>query len=111
MANGHIVSTDSSAIGNIGGGGIRYIIFKKEATKPTYTASEVGALASNGTAVNASKVNNALTVSLNGTSQGAYDGSAVKNPPCSAGDADLIPGWGTKIPQATGATEPTHHNY
>ena len=51
----------------------------KEATKPTYTASEVGALPSNGTAVNASKVSNALTISLNGKSQGAYDGSAVKN--------------------------------
>ena len=51
----------------------------KASTKPTYTASEVGALASNGTAVNASKVANALTISLNGVSQGAYNGSTVKN--------------------------------
>ena len=25
----------------------------------------------------------------------------VKNPPCNAGDLGSIPGWGTKIPQAT----------
>ena len=28
----------------------------------------------------------------------------VKDPPSNAGDAGLIPGWGTKIPCATGAT-------
>ena len=28
-------------------------------------------------------------------------GSAVvKNPPCNAGDAGSVPGWGTKIPHA-----------
>ena len=39
----------------------------------------------------------------------------VKNPPCNAGDAGSIPGWGTKIPHAVGqlspraaTTEPTH---
>ena len=30
------------------------------------------------------------------------DGPVVKNLPCNAGDAGLIPGWGTKIPHATG---------
>ena len=30
------------------------------------------------------------------------DGPVVKNQPCDAGDAGLIPGWGTKIPHATG---------
>ena len=41
----------------------------------------------------------------------------VKNPSCNAGDAGSIPGWGTKIPYATGqlsphatTTEPVHHN-
>ena len=29
---------------------------------------------------------------------GFPDGSVVKNPPCNIGDADLIPGWGTRIP-------------
>ena len=28
-------------------------------------------------------------------------GPVVKNPPCNAGDMGSIPGWGTKIPQAT----------
>ena len=42
-------------------------------------------------------------------------GPVVKNLPSSAGDAASIPGWGTKIPHATGqlslraaTTEPTH---
>ena len=30
----------------------------------------------------------------------------VKNPPSNAGDAGLIPGWGTKIPHATGQLSP-----
>ena len=29
-------------------------------------------------------------------------GSVVKNSPCKAGDMGSIPGWGTKIPHATG---------
>ena len=29
-------------------------------------------------------------------------GPVVKNPSCNAGDAGLIPGWGTKIPHAVG---------
>ena len=33
----------------------------------------------------------------------------VKNPHCNAGDVGSIPGWGTKIPQATTA-EPASHN-
>ena len=44
-------------------------------------------------------------------------GQVVKNPPSNAGDIGSIPGWGTKIPHATGqlsphttTTEPTHHN-
>ena len=44
-------------------------------------------------------------------------GPVVKNPPSNAGDIGSIPGWGTKIPHATGqlsphttTTEPTHHN-
>ena len=32
-------------------------------------------------------------------------GPVVKNPPCSAGNAGLIPSWGTKIPPACGATK------
>lgn len=49
-------------------------------------------------------------------------GPVVKNEPCDAGDADLIPGRGTKITHASGqlshvpqllsplALEPEHHN-
>ena len=33
-------------------------------------------------------------------------GPVVKNPPSSAGDAGLIPGWGTKIPHAAGQLSP-----
>ena len=50
----------------------------KAATKPTYTASEVGALASNGTATKASKVANALTLQVNGVTNLTYDGSAAR---------------------------------
>ena len=50
----------------------------KKATKPTYTASEVGALASNGTATNASKVNNALTLQIAGTTKNTFDGSSAQ---------------------------------
>ena len=46
-----------------------------------------------------------------------FGGPAVKNLPCSAGDAGLIPGQGTKVPHAveqlgsrTGTIEPTCHN-
>ena len=42
-------------------------------------------------------------------------GPVVKHPPPNAGDASSIPGWGTKIPHATGqlspctaTTEPAH---
>ena len=42
------------------------------------------------------------------------DGPVVKNPPCNAGDAGLIPDWGSKIPYASeqlslsaASTEPT----
>ena len=44
-------------------------------------------------------------------------GPVVNNPPCDAGNMDLIPGQGTKIPYTTGllslftaTTEPMHHN-
>ena len=44
-------------------------------------------------------------------------GPGVKNPPSNAGDAGLIPGWGTKVPHAVGqlglcatTTEHTGHN-
>ena len=42
-------------------------------------------------------------------------GPVVKNLPSNAGDAGSIPGWGTKIPHATGqlsphSLEPTCHN-
>ena len=44
-------------------------------------------------------------------------GPVVKNLPSNAGDAGLIPGWGTKIPHAVGqlspsatTMEPTRHN-
>ena len=43
-------------------------------------------------------------------------GPVVKNPPSNAGDAGLIPGWGTKIPHVSGrlsllALESTCHNW
>lgn len=52
-------------------------------SKPTYTASEVGALASGGTAVNASKVANSFIFkvaggSTEGTNLYTFDGSAAK---------------------------------
>ena len=50
----------------------------KASTKPTYTASEVGALASNGTAVNASKVANALTLQVAGTTKNTFNGSSAQ---------------------------------
>ena len=44
-------------------------------------------------------------------------GPVVKNRSCNAGDAGSVPGWGTKIPHATGqlslratTTEPACHN-
>ena len=69
----------------------------KQATKPTYTSAEVGALPSDGTAVNASKVENALTVSLNGTSQGAYDGSSAKNINITASSVGALASNGTAV--------------
>ena len=50
----------------------------KQATKPTYTSAEVGALASNGTAVNASKVENALTLQIAGTTKNTFNGSSAQ---------------------------------
>lgn len=50
----------------------------KAATKPTYTASEVGALASNGTATNASKVANALTLQIAGSTKNTFNGSSAQ---------------------------------
>ena len=35
------------------------------------------------------------------------NGPLVKNPHCIAGNMDLIPGWETKIPHATGQLSPT----
>ena len=32
--------------------------------------------------------------------------SMVKNPSCNAGHAGLIPGWGTRIPHASGQLSP-----
>lgn len=60
-------------------------------SKPTYTASEVGALASGGTAVNASKVANALTLKVNtGTTEGTnlytFNGSSAKTLDIKAGN-------------------------
>lgn len=60
-------------------------------SKPTYTASEVGALASGGTAVNASKVANALILKVNsGTTEGTnlytFNGSAAKTLDIKAGN-------------------------
>ena len=62
----------------------------KSASKPTYTASEVGALSAGGTAVNASKVSNSLTLKLNsGTTEGTnlytFNGSAAKTLDIKAG--------------------------
>ena len=50
----------------------------KASTKPTYTSAEVGALASNGTAVNASKVANALTLQIGGTTKNTFNGSSAQ---------------------------------
>ena len=50
----------------------------KQPTKPAYTASEVGALASNGTAASASKVANALTLKIGGTTKNTFDGSSAQ---------------------------------
>ena len=50
----------------------------KQPTKPSYTASEVGALASNGTAASASKVANALTLQIAGTTKNTFDGSTAQ---------------------------------
>ena len=50
----------------------------KQPTKPAYTASEVGALASNGTAASASKVENALTLKIAGTIKNTFDGSTAQ---------------------------------
>lgn len=49
----------------------------KAPAKPTYTASEVGALASNGTATNASKVANALTLQIGDATKVTFDGSSA----------------------------------
>jgi len=38
-------------------------------------------------------------------------GSVVKNPPANAGNMGSIPGSGTKIPHALGATKPIQYNY
>ena len=35
-----------------------------------------------------------------------HGGPVVKNSPCNAGDAGLIPGCGTKIPYASGPLSP-----
>lgn len=50
----------------------------KQPTKPTYTAGEVGALASDGTAVNASKVAKSLTLKIAGTTKNTFDGSTAQ---------------------------------
>ena len=42
------------------------------------TASDIGALASNGTAVNASKVNNALTLQIAGATKNTFNGSSAQ---------------------------------
>ena len=62
----------------------------KASTKPKYTASEVGALPSGGTAVNASKVANSMTIKLNsGTTEGTnlytFNGSSAKTLDVKAG--------------------------
>ena len=41
--------------------------------------------------------------------EGLPGGPVVKNSPANAGDVGLIPGHGTNISHAVGATEPTHH--
>ena len=37
-------------------------------------------------------------------------GPVVNNLACNPGDVGLIPGWGTKIPHACGATKPMHRH-
>lgn len=79
-------------------------------SKPTYTASEVGALADDGTAVSAEKVENALTLSVNsgtaeGTSKYTFNGSAAKSLNLVAGsNVTLTPTAGKLTISATGTT-------
>ena len=44
-------------------------------------------------------------VSKAGTQRNFPSGIVIKNPPFDAGKAGLIPGWGTKLPHASGATK------
>ena len=48
-----------------------------------------------------------LTLMIIRTLLGDFPGGPVlKNPPSNAGDAGWIPGWGTKIPRASGQPSP-----
>ena len=51
------------------------------------------------------------TLSLKSKSGISLVGPVVKNLPSTAGEVGSIPGWGTKIPHASGAMEPMCHNY
>lgn len=79
-------------------------------SKPTYTASEVGALADDGTAVSAEKVENALTLKINsgtteGTNKYTFNGSAAKSLNLVAGsNVTLTPAAGKLTIAATGTT-------
>lgn len=79
-------------------------------SKPTYTASEIGALANDGTAVSAEKVENALTLSVNsgtseGTSKYTFNGSAAKSLNLVAGsNVTLTPTAGKLTISATSTT-------
>lgn len=47
--------------------------------KVTGTTNYAGSSNAGGSATSAEKLNNSLTIKLNGTSQGAWDGSSAKN--------------------------------
>ena len=47
--------------------------------KVTGTTNYAGSSKAGGSATSAEKLNNSLTIKLNGTSQGAWDGSSAKN--------------------------------
>ena len=53
----------------------------------------------------------ATHLQLNREIQDSPGGPVVKNPPSNAGHKGLIPGQGTKISHALGATKPVCHNY
>ena len=52
------------------------------------------------------EVLNIIIMKINNKLWNFPGGPVVKNPPSNAGDAGSIPGWGAKIPHATGQLSP-----